>query len=129
MRPPGGPSRRSRGWRCEVGSVVAGGRSQAVYSDGYTRARTGVPMSILIDANTTFIVQGITGREAVNLTRENLDYGAKIVGGVTPGRAGREVYGVPVHDCVYGITSRTRVDGSEGRGPPRLGRAGGLGAL
>ena len=43
-------------------------------------------MSILISADTTFIVQGITGREAVNLTRENLDYGAKIVGGVTPGR-------------------------------------------
>ena len=44
-------------------------------------------MSILIDADTTFIVQGITGREAVNLTRECLDYGAgaKIVGGVTPG--------------------------------------------
>ena len=43
-------------------------------------------MSILIDEQTTFIVQGITGREAVNLTRECLDYGSKIVGGVTPGR-------------------------------------------
>jgi succinyl-CoA synthetase alpha subunit len=67
-------------------------------------------VSILIDANTTFIVQGITGREAVNLTRENLDYGAKIVGGVTPGRAGRDVYGVPVHDCVRDITSSHRGD-------------------
>jgi succinyl-CoA synthetase alpha subunit len=59
-------------------------------------------MSILIDADTTFIVQGITGREAVNLTRECLDYGAgaKIVGGVTPGRLGREVHGVPVFDTV-----------------------------
>src|ERR671925_1692514 len=59
-------------------------------------------MSILIDENTTFIVQGITGREAVNLTRECLDYGkgAKIVGGVTPGRKGREVHGVPVFDTV-----------------------------
>ena len=45
-------------------------------------------MSILIDADTTFIVQGITGREAVNLTRECLDYGSKIVGGVTPGPQG-----------------------------------------
>ena len=52
--------------------------------------------------NTTFIVQGITGREAVNLTRECLDYGAgaKVVGGVTPGRLGREVHGVPVFDTV-----------------------------
>jgi succinyl-CoA synthetase alpha subunit len=59
-------------------------------------------MSILIDENTTFIVQGITGREAVNLTRECLDYGkgAKIVGGVTPGRLGRDVHGVPVLDTV-----------------------------
>ena len=59
-------------------------------------------MSILVDADTTFIVQGITGREAVNLTRECLDYGAgaKIVGGVTPGRLGREVHGVPVFDTV-----------------------------
>src|SRR5918994_2622425 len=59
-------------------------------------------MSILIDAETTFVVQGITGREAVNLTRECLDYGkgAKIVGGVTPGSLGRDVHGVPVFDTV-----------------------------
>ena len=57
-------------------------------------------MSILIDTETTFIVQGITGREAVSLTRECLDYGSKIVGGVTPGRKGREVHGVPVFDTV-----------------------------
>jgi succinyl-CoA synthetase alpha subunit len=59
-------------------------------------------MSILIDEHTTFIVQGITGREAVNLTRECLDYGkgAQVVGGVTPGRKGRDVHGVPVFDTV-----------------------------
>lgn len=59
-------------------------------------------MSILLNAETTFIVQGITGREAVNLTRECLDYGkgAKIVGGVTPGRRGRDIHGVPVFDTV-----------------------------
>ncbi len=79
-------------------------------------------MSILITKDTTFIVQGITGREAVNLTRENLAYGAKIVGGVTPGRAGRDVYGVPVHDCVRDITAKTRVDGSVVCVPPRFTR-------
>jgi succinyl-CoA synthetase alpha subunit len=59
-------------------------------------------VSILLSEATTFIVQGITGREAVNLTRECLDYGtgARIVGGVTPGRRGREVHGVPVFDTV-----------------------------
>ncbi|MFN2616192.1 MAG: CoA-binding protein [Thermoleophilaceae bacterium] len=59
-------------------------------------------MSILLDEDATFVVQGITGREAVNLTRECLDYGkgAKVVGGVTPGRKGRDVHGVPVFDTV-----------------------------
>jgi succinyl-CoA synthetase alpha subunit len=55
---------------------------------------------ILLQGDFTFIVQGITGREAVNLTRECLDYGSKIVGGVTPGRKGRDVHGVPVFDTV-----------------------------
>ena len=57
-------------------------------------------MSILLNEDTTFIVQGITGREAVNLTKECLDYGSRVVGGVTPGRKGREVHGVPVFDAV-----------------------------
>ncbi|NQZ95438.1 MAG: CoA-binding protein [Myxococcales bacterium] len=79
-------------------------------------------MSILIDRNTTFIVQGITGREAVSLTRENLAYGSKIVGGVTPGRAGREVYGVPVYDCVRDIASKRKVDGAVVCVPPKFTR-------
>ena len=79
-------------------------------------------MSILIHKDTTVIIQGITGREAVNLTREGLDYGTRIVGGVTPGRAGRDVYGVPVHDCVRDITARHRVDGSIITVPPRFTR-------
>jgi succinyl-CoA synthetase alpha subunit len=60
-------------------------------------------VSILLSEDFTFIVQGITGREAVNLTKECLDYGSKVVGGVTPGRKGREVHGVPVFDTVQQI--------------------------
>jgi succinyl-CoA synthetase alpha subunit len=68
-------------------------------------------------------VQGITGREAVSLTRENLDYGAKIVGGVTPGRAGRDVYGVPVYDCVRDVVAKQgSVDGSVVCVPPAFTR-------
>jgi succinyl-CoA synthetase alpha subunit len=79
-------------------------------------------MSILVDADTTFIVQGITGREAVNLTRECLDYGAgaKIVGGVTPGRLGRDVHGVPVFDTVAQAVAHhgAPIDGSVVTVPP-----------
>ena len=69
-------------------------------------------MSILIGEDTKFIIQGITGREAVNMTRECLDYGSKVVAGVTPGRKGRDVYGVPVYDTVREITDQMEVDGS-----------------
>jgi len=79
-------------------------------------------MSILVDADTTFIVQGITGREAVNLTRECLDYGAgaKIVGGVTPGRLGRDVHGIPVFDTVAQAVEHNGgpIDGSVVTVPP-----------
>ena len=76
-------------------------------------------MTILISKDTRFIVQGITGREAVNLTRENLDYGAVIVGGVTPGRAGRDIYGVPVYDSVRDVVAKHgAVEGSIISVPP-----------
>src|SRR5438067_12057542 len=79
-------------------------------------------MSILIDENTTCIVQGITGREAVNLTRECLDYGkgARVVGGVTPGRHGRDVHGVPVFDTVAQAVEHhgAPIDGSVVTVPP-----------
>jgi succinyl-CoA synthetase alpha subunit len=77
-------------------------------------------VSILLDRDTTFIVQGITGREAVNLTRECLDYGSKVVGGVTPGRKGREVHGVPVFDTVAQAVENhgAPVDGSVVTVPP-----------
>ena len=79
-------------------------------------------MSILLNEDTTFIVQGITGREAVNLTRECLDYGkgAKVVGGVTPGRLGRDVHGVPVFDTVEQAVAHHggRIDGSAVTVPP-----------
>src|SRR5205823_7753879 len=82
-------------------------------------------MNHLIDDNTTFIVQGITGREAVNLPRECLDYGSKIVGGVTPGRRGREVHGVPVYDSVAQLVEAeggTAPDGSVVTVPPAFTR-------
>jgi succinyl-CoA synthetase alpha subunit len=83
-------------------------------------------MSVLIDETTTFIVQGITGREAVSLVRDALDYGhgARIVGGVTPGRRGREVHGVPVFDTVAQAVAHHGgpVDGSVVTVPPAFAR-------
>ena len=79
-------------------------------------------MSILVDEQTTFIIQGITGREAVNMTRECLDYGSKIVGGVTPGRGGRDVYGVPVYDTVRQAVEKHGATGSVLTVPPAFTR-------
>jgi succinyl-CoA synthetase alpha subunit len=57
-------------------------------------------MSILVKADTRILVQGITGREAATFTKESLDYGAKIVAGVTPGKGGTTLHQVPVFDTV-----------------------------
>ena len=77
-------------------------------------------MSVLLHEDFTFIVQGITGREAVNLTRECLDFGSKIVAGVTPGRKGREVHGVPVFDTVEQAVAHhgAPIDGAVATVPP-----------
>lgn len=57
-------------------------------------------MSILIDEHTRVLVQGITGTEGTFHTRQMLDYGTKVVAGVTPGKAGKKVEGVPVFNSV-----------------------------
>ncbi|MFZ4483596.1 MAG: succinate--CoA ligase subunit alpha [Chthoniobacterales bacterium] len=55
---------------------------------------------MLISPQDRILVQGITGREAAEMTGEALAYGSRIVAGVTPGKGGREVHGVPVYDTV-----------------------------
>ena len=57
-------------------------------------------MSILADTETRVLVQGITGREAATFTSESIRYGTRIVAGVTPGKGGQQVHGVPVFDSV-----------------------------
>ncbi|MFQ6091369.1 MAG: succinate--CoA ligase subunit alpha [bacterium] len=57
-------------------------------------------MSILVDDNTRVVVQGITGRDGSFHTRQMLDYGTKVVAGVTPGKGGQRVEGVPVYNTV-----------------------------
>lgn len=64
-------------------------------------------MSILVNKDTKVIVQGITGSAARFHTKEMLAYGTKIVGGVTPGRKGMEVEGVPVFDTVQEAVQNT----------------------
>jgi succinyl-CoA synthetase alpha subunit len=57
-------------------------------------------MAILVNENSRVIIQGITGREGMVRAQLMKDYGTKVVAGVTPGRAGQDVYGVPVYDSV-----------------------------
>ncbi len=57
-------------------------------------------MSILVNSQSRVIIQGITGREGVTRAQLMKDYGTNLVAGVTPGRGGQDVYGVPVYDSV-----------------------------
>ena len=63
-------------------------------------------MAILADGHTRIIVQGITGREAASFTKDMMDYGSKVVAGVTPGKGGWNVHGVPVYDSVRQAVSQ-----------------------
>ncbi len=55
-------------------------------------------MAILVDKNSKIVIQGVTGREASMVTKHGLAYGTKILAGVTPGKEGQNVEGVPVYD-------------------------------
>jgi succinyl-CoA synthetase alpha subunit len=77
-------------------------------------------MSILVDQNTTAIVQGITGNEGRFHTRQMLDYGTKIVGGVTPGKGGETVEGLPVYNTVSEAVAETAATASLIFVPPRF---------
>lgn len=57
-------------------------------------------MAILVNQNTRVLVQGITGREGMFHTQKMIEYGTKIVAGVTPGKGGEKVFGIPVYDSV-----------------------------
>ncbi len=67
-------------------------------------------MSILIDENTNVIVQGITGRDGSFHAKTMLADGTKIVGGVTPGKGGQEMEGIPVYDSVQDAQAAQKVD-------------------
>lgn len=69
-------------------------------------------MSILVDKNTKIITQGITGSAGRFHTQQCQEYGSQIVGGVTPGKGGQEVLGVPVFDTVLEAKKATECTAS-----------------
>lgn len=64
-------------------------------------------MAILINENTKVLVQGITGRDGSFHTDRMLEYGTKVVAGVTPGKGGQSIFGVPVFDNVKEARSKS----------------------
>ncbi len=69
-------------------------------------------MSILLDGDTKVIVQGITGRMARFHTKDMLNYGTNVVGGVVPGKGGEKVEGVPVFNTVKEAVAETGAEAS-----------------
>ena len=69
-------------------------------------------MSIIIDKKTRVIVQGITGNEGLFHTRQMVEYGTKIVGGVTHGKGGQAVDGIPVFNTVASAVQETGANAS-----------------
>jgi len=69
-------------------------------------------VSVLIDKRTRLVVQGITGREGQFHTKGAIDYGTEVVAGVTPGKAGQKVEGVPVFNTVADAIKETGANAS-----------------
>jgi succinyl-CoA synthetase alpha subunit len=75
-------------------------------------------MSILVDKKTRVIVQGLTGREGSFHSQQMIDYGTKIVAGVTPGKGGTKHLGVPVFDTVAEAVRKTGANAAMAFVPP-----------
>jgi succinyl-CoA synthetase alpha subunit len=75
-------------------------------------------MSILVDEKTTVVVQGITGNEGMFHTRQMVEYGTKVVAGVTPGKGGQKTDGVPVFNTVSEAVKKTGATASAIFVPP-----------
>ncbi|MBI2102615.1 CoA-binding protein [Candidatus Woesearchaeota archaeon] len=77
-------------------------------------------MAILIDKKTRFLIQGITGKQGEQACQEMLAAGSLVVAGVTPGKGGMEVLGVPVYNTIVEAQKKQRVDCSIIFVPPKL---------
>ncbi len=77
-------------------------------------------MAILVDENTKLVVQGLTGREGSFHGLRNREYGTDLVAGVTPGKAGQDVDGVPVFNSVHDAVEKTAANTSMVFVPPPL---------
>lgn len=86
-------------------------------------------MAILADSNTRVLVQGITGREAASFTKDMLEFGTKVVAGVTPGKLGHEVHGVPVYDTLAQAVEAHKAEASVISVPPLMVKEAALEAL
>lgn len=77
-------------------------------------------MSIFVNKDTRVIVQGITGKQGAFHTEKMLEYGTAVVGGVTPGKGGQSLLGVPVFNTVYDAVKETGANASVIYVPPKF---------
>src|SRR5579871_4306073 len=77
-------------------------------------------MSIFVDSNTKLVVSGITGREGTFHSLRNRDYGTRVVGGVTPGKGGQDVDGVPVFNTIHEAVDKQGANTAMIFVPPRF---------
>ena len=123
-----GAVRRAAGRDQRRGGAGAAGRSRAAQrahggDDAGRRPEgrgAGGLMAILVDSSTRLVVSGITGREGTFHSLRNRDYGTQVVAGVTPGKGGQDVEGIPVFDTFHAAVEETGANTAMIFVPPRF---------
>ena len=108
----GSDHQRAHDARCRAACRRGGGRCSR-------RAERRSVMSIFVDENTRVAVQGLTGSQGRFHGLRNRDYGTKVVAGVTPGKGGTDVDGIPVYDSVQEAVEAQGVDATFVAVPPK----------
>src|SRR5581483_9385379 len=104
--------RRRPGARAASSRLVPRRADMARHQDHHQGAEVAEVMAIIVDSDTKLVVSGLTGKEGRFHGLKNREYGTNVVAGVTPGKGGQDVEGIPVFDTVADAVRETGADTS-----------------
>ena len=106
-RPSASPTARREGRESRANASERAPASERLSAPAWPGNALGGVMAIFVDADTKVLVQGLTGGQDASTGLRNCEYGTQVVAGVTPGKGGQDVEGIPVFDSVAEAVAAT----------------------